>query len=132
MASDNPNLLFFIPLSLTAMQPQEHALMLLHAKLGTRTNPFHREVWRSVIVPANFSIFQLHFILAHVFKLPQDKSTVHISRPAKAIYPEHAVTRYQLVTPEQISGGQLEEIAHGVYIGMLAPNTKYIIAHYIV
>ncbi|KAJ2959201.1 hypothetical protein NQZ79_g5273 [Umbelopsis isabellina] len=98
------------------MQPQDQPLMLLHAKFGTRTNPFHREVWRSMIVPANFSIFQLHFILAQVFKLPQDKDVAQISRPAKIIYPEHAITRYQLVTPEQISNGQLEEIARGVYI----------------
>lgn len=108
------------------MQRQDQPLMLLHAKFGTRANPFHRDVWRSMIVPANFSIFQLHFILAQVFKLPQHEAVAQISRPAKIIYPEHAITRYQLVTPEHISNGQLEEIARGVYTGNALPSPRII------
>lgn len=92
--------------------------MLLHAKYASRSELLlHNDIWRSVIVPANYSLFQLHIILQEVFQLIESKETTHGFRPAKAIYPEHGITRFQLVHPEMVAQGWMKEIAHGVYIG---------------
>ncbi|CAO3679218.1 unnamed protein product [Umbelopsis vinacea] len=91
--------------------------MLLHAKYASRSELLlQNDIWRSVIVPANYSLFQLHMILLEVFQLIESKETTHGFRLAKAIYPEHGITRFQLVHPEMIAQGSMKEIAHGVYI----------------
>jgi hypothetical protein len=92
--------------------------MLLHAKYGSYVDDVtHNVIWRSVIVPANFSLFQLHIILLEVFQLIETKDTTHSFRPAKSIYPEHDITHFQPVNPDEVTQGWMKEIANGVYLG---------------
>jgi hypothetical protein len=96
----------------------DQPLMSLHAKYASRSELLlQNDIWRSVIVLANYSLFQLHMVLLEVFQLIESKETTHGFRPAKAIYPEHGIKRFQLVHPEMIAQGWMKEIAHGVYIG---------------
>ncbi|KAG2175801.1 hypothetical protein INT44_000279 [Umbelopsis vinacea] len=98
------------------MYSQDQPLMLLHAKYQLDDDVTHSDIWRSVIVPAHFTLFQLHIVLHEVFQLIESEDTVHSFRPAKPIYPEHNFTYFQPVSPEKVTQGWMKEIAHGVYI----------------
>lgn len=108
---------FFSLYSVMYTQDQQ-PLMLLHAKYQSRMDDVTcSDIWRSVIVPANFSLFQLHIVLHEVFQLTESQDSTHSFRPAKSIYPEHNFTHFQPVSPDKVTQGWMKEIAHGVYIG---------------
>lgn len=104
------------------LQPSAAVADSRHSKSNDRW-----PVWRTVLVPANFSLFQLHVVLQECFPWREDEFASHryyhdstmVDGDALKIHkavPERSLTSYQIVVPCEADGFVME-IAPGVFIG---------------